>query len=309
MRHNPSLERFAIAWVSPLFVLLAFGALSTGCIRSAEDHLRAASDAMYSGNARVALHEYQQALQIAARDDSPRAERVQARALRGAADACYFELREAGRAADLYRDLIRTHPDAPETLEARVNLAQILRIDLHDLRGAIAELAAAIARQPPQTDELRYEMAKLYFELGDYTQCALESDAIHDGHGTSAVAARAAFLKADALAMIEGRNSEAIHFLEELLERFPGCELQPFALYELGRIRADAGDLEAAIEQWVRALKTHPHPGFIQAAIARARRRLEQSSSAADSVAAAFLANAAFDGLSSLRRAKRNPGR
>jgi tetratricopeptide (TPR) repeat protein len=303
MRDHPSPGHGATGWISALAVLLALVNLGMTCTPSAEQHLRAARDAMYLGDARSALVRYEQAAQTAADDDSPRGQRLREAALREAADASYLDLHEPGRAATLYRELIQTEPATSEALEARISLARILRADFRDLRGAIVELTAVIARQPPGTARLRYELAKLYFELGDYAQCALESEAILERHAAESLAARATFLKAEALAMIEGRASEAICVLEELLKRFPRSELQPYALYELGRMRAAAGDLEAAIEQWVRSLKTHPHPEFIQSAIVRARKRLDQSSSASDHVAAAILANAVLDGLSTLRRA------
>ncbi len=255
---------------------------------------------MYRGNARSALVEYERAAQIAGRDDSVQADRVRARALREAGDACNLELGEPARAAELYRELVQSQPSAPEALQARLHLVEILRVDLHDLPGAIAELAAAIARQPPQTAELRYELAKLYFQMGHYTQCALESDAVVQRYGTSSIAARAALLHAEALGMIEGRSSEAIQLLERLVDRFAGSELRPLALYQLGRMREEAGDLEDAIEHFVRALNTHPYPSVVQAAIARARKRLEAS--AGERVAAMIVANALFDGLSTLRQ-------
>ncbi len=301
MRDSPSLWRSANRGLFRLVAVFAVVTVQAACTRSAEDHLGAARDAKYLGDIGEALKHYELALQVAARGDCAQAERVRATALREAADTCYLELHDTRRAAALYRDLIQGHPDAAETFGARIQLAQILRADLHDLRGAVAELAAAVARQPSRSAHLRYEMAKLYFELADYGQCALESDAIVQGDGASDLAPQATFLKAQALAMIEGRSSEAIRAFEELVERFPSSDLAPHALYELGRMLADSGELEAAIEQWVRALKTHPSPGSIQSTILRARKRLEQASSVRDRVAAAVVANAVFGGLSGLR--------
>jgi len=42
----------------------------------------------------------------------------------------------------------------------------------------------------------------------------------------------------------------------------------------MGRLKAEAGENEKAIEIWVEALKHHPQPAVVQASIARARRRL-----------------------------------
>jgi hypothetical protein len=42
----------------------------------------------------------------------------------------------------------------------------------------------------------------------------------------------------------------------------------------MGKLKAEAGDNEKAIEIWVQALKNHPDPALVQDAIARARRRI-----------------------------------
>ena len=273
--------------------------VTSGCKRTAEQHFRAAQDARYRGNAAAALVEYRLAREAALGDQSPQAERLKTRALWEAADACYAELKEPAQAAALYRDLVNERPDAPEVLPARVKLAEILRSDLNDLPEAIYQLAAAIALQPSAA--LHYDLAKLYFATGDYGACATECDAILQRYASSSLAARAALLEAQALQMIDGRSSEAIQLLERLVAQFPSLELKALALHELGRMQSEAGDLEAAIEHLVRALKTHPNPSIVQSAIASARRRLGMEAGAGDRVAEMILANAVFDGLSTLR--------
>ncbi len=282
-----------------LFFLAAL-AVTPGCNRTAEQHFRAAQDARYRGDPRAALLEYQLARQVAQGEHSPQAERIKTRALWEAGEACDAELRQPVQAAALYRELIGTHPDAPEALPARVKLAEILRRDLNDLPGAISQLAAAIALRP--SAGLHYELAKLYFAMGNYGPCAVECDAILQRYGSSSIAARAALLEAQALQMIDGRSSETIRLLEQLVAHVPSLELKALALHELGRMQGEAGDLESAIEQLVRALRTHPNPSIVQSAIASARRRLAQESGAGDRVAEMILANAVFDGLSTLRQ-------
>jgi hypothetical protein len=98
------------------------------------------------------------------------------------------------QAVAVYRELIQQCPEARESLEAHVILADILRSNFRDLRGAINELTAAIARNPPQSAELTYQVAKLYFELGDYQQSALEAQRVFTRYETSAFVDDAMFL-------------------------------------------------------------------------------------------------------------------
>jgi len=269
-----------------VWLALLVGISLTGCNKTPEDHLRLAHDAIFDKNPHRALEEYRHALDLLERSGSTQAPGLRARALLGAADVYYLELRDPPRAVEIYRELIQSFPDAPETLTARLQLAQILRVHYRDLRGAISELAAAIAQNPPQSAELKYEVAKLYFELSDFQQCELEADAVVQKYGASAYVERALFLKAQALEMVEGKHAEATCAFQDLIDRFPHSELQPHALFEIGKMRAEAGELESAIEIWVRALKNHPDPEVVQSAISRLRKRIEATTPARVGLAA-----------------------
>ena len=108
-------------------------------------------------------------------DRGTRGSRTRAQALRGAADVYWLELHDVPKAVSVYRELVAQAPDAPETAEGHVVLAGILESHYRDLRGAISELTAALAREPATAPDLRYHVAKLYFELGDYQQSELEA--------------------------------------------------------------------------------------------------------------------------------------
>ena len=244
------------------------------CQEKAADHFQKARDAIYEKDPQGALKHYRAALDLLERDDSPEAVLMRARALRGAADAYFLELGDVRQAAAVYRELIQQCPEAKETLEAHVILAEILRVHFRDLRGAINELSAAIALNPPQSAELTYQVAKLYFELGDYKQCALEARKVFARYETSAFADDAMFLRAQALSMLEDRKADAAKAFEELTKSRPDSELVPHALDEMAKMKAEAGEDEKAIEIWVAALGRHPDPAAVQASIQRARRRL-----------------------------------
>ncbi|WP_224240113.1 tetratricopeptide repeat protein [Hyalangium gracile] len=249
------------------------GAL-VGCNETPADHLQRARDAIFEKNPDEALVEYRKAFDMLRRDDSPQSLVLRARALKGAADVYWLEQRKVKEAVSVYKELIQQCPESPEALEARIIVAELLRVHYRDLRGAIDQLTAALQRNPPQGAELQYQVAKLYFELGDYAQCELEARKLGERFASSTFVDDALYLQAQAVHMMEPRRQEASRLYADLRTRFPESELAPHALVEMGKIRADSGENEKAIEMWVDALKTHPDPSLVQDYITRARRRI-----------------------------------
>jgi len=268
--------------------VLLLGLLLAGCSRSAEEHLVAARDAVFEKRPQTALREYRLALDAVEKDHSPSGLALRARALRGAADTYYLELRDVAKALGIYRELVAQAPEAPEAVEAHVLMADILHHHYHDLRGAIAELTAALARKPARAADLSYDVCKLYFELGDYQQCTIESEKLIQAYPGSPRVPDALFLAGQAYAMQDGMHGQAERTFQSLAERYPNSELAPHALFELGKLRAEAGDSPGAIKAWVAALPRHPDPKVVQAAIARTRARIAQTTPAGLGQAAAF---------------------
>lgn len=258
--------------------LLAAAALAlSSCKETPAEHFQKAKDGIFEKDPQGALKHYRAALDILDKDDSPEAGLMRARALRGAADVYFLEVRDLRQAVAVYRELIQQCPESKEALEAHVILADILRNHFHDLRGAINELTAAIARNPPQSAELTYQVAKHYFELGDYQQCALEAQQVFARYETSAFVDDAMFLRAQALSMLEERKADAARAFEDLARNMPDSELAPHALDELAKLKADTGDDVEAIALWVEALKRHPDPTAVQASINRVRQRISRT--------------------------------
>jgi tetratricopeptide (TPR) repeat protein len=259
------------------FVLAALLCLCACKRTDAPTRLQTAREKLYAHQPQAALEEYRLALDSLDRDDSKEAAVYRARALRGAADTYYLEIRDFKRAVEVYRELSQLCPEAPETLDGRLHLADILQSQFHDLRGAITELTAALARNPPQSAELSYRVAKLYFELADYQQAELEAAGMVRKFETSPYVDDALLLRGQALTMMEGKHPEALKAFESLAEKFPDSELQPHALFEAGKLRAEAGENEKAIETWVEALKRHPDPNVVQLVISKVRRQLRET--------------------------------
>jgi tetratricopeptide (TPR) repeat protein len=269
-------------------VLVGLGLLLSGCREQPTDHLQKARDAIFEKRPDEALVEYRKAFDMLRLSDTPEARVLRARALKGAADVFWLEQRKVKEAVGVYRELIAQCSESPEAQEGRIILAELLRVHYRDLRGAIDQLTEALKRNPPQGAELQYEVAKLYFELGDYQQCELEARKLAERFTTSPLVDDALFLQAQALSMMEGRRQEASRAYADLRARFPDSELAPRALFEMGKLKAEASDYEKAIELWVEALKTHPEPKVLQDYITRARRRLTNTTPEAVGRAAAF---------------------
>lgn len=272
------MKALGLVAVAVVVGLIAGGSLG-GCGSDGQDRILRAREAVYAKKPDQALKEYRLALDIVERqlerdEDAPALKSLQARALKGAADVYYLELRDFRRAAEVYEELIRLCPEAPEALEGRVQLADILRVHFGDARGAIGALTAAVERGAENRAELSYRVAKLYFELGDFEQARLEARRVGERDPQAQEADDAALLEAQALAAMEGKGEEAQAALRSLVERFAESPLVPYALFELGKLRAEAADREGAIEEWVRALERHPDPQMVQDNIARVRRQI-----------------------------------
>ncbi len=252
-------------------------ALAAGCFRSGPEHLTRARELVYARKPQAALREYRAALDTVERSEGPEAAHIRAAALRGAADVYWLELHDVPKAVSVYRELVAQAPDAPEAAEAHVVLAGILEAHYRDLRGAISEITAALARDPPTAPDLRYQVAKLYFELGDYQQSELEARTLIQKFPSSALVDDGWMIVGQSLSMREGMHGEAMTAYATLVEKFPASELAPHALFELGKLRGEAGDDAGAIQAWVQALERHPDPNIVQSAIARTRKRIAQT--------------------------------
>lgn len=270
-------------------VLATLGAVVvTACAKTAPEHLQGAHNALYRRQPQQALKEFRLALDLVEKSESSASRTYRARALQGIADTYYLELHDYRRAIETYRELVQVCPESVEALSSRARLAELLKVYFHDLRGAIAELTAAIDRHGPESDQSTYQVAQMYFELGDYRQSEIESQKLVENAPNSGMADAAVFLNAQALAM-ESKLDQAKTSFERLVSKFPNSRLVPDAQFEVGKILAEKGQDDRAIEKWVEALKSHPNPSVVQNAIARARKRIESTTPVkVGSVTAAF---------------------
>ncbi len=263
----------AAACTCVALLLLAGGA---GCRKSPEAWVQEGQDARFERNPEAALAAYRRALDELERSRSEQAPVLRARALLGAAEVYDLELGDAKRAVEVYRELLRVSPESPEGLPARLRLASLLKDRFGDTRGAIQALNDALARSPPQSAELRYRVATLYFSLGDYAQVELEAAEVVRRYEASEWVDDALFLRAQAL-QLRGQGAAAEAAFADVAARFAEGGYRPLALFEQGKLLDGRGEMAQAVTVWLEALKSHPQPDVVRAALDRVKdRRLQE---------------------------------
>ncbi len=254
--------------------LLLAPLLLSACLGDPAAHLDKARDLAFQRRPAEALAEYEEVLSLLAKKDPHKVRAQMVPALKGAGDLCYLEMRQLPRAVEFYRALANRYPEAPETLDARASLAEILR-GTGDRRGAVAELSALVQAFPQgaEVDRYQYLAAKDYFELGDYDQAILESRVLLTRYPDSPYADDAQMLIGASLGM-QSQREKAIQAYEEVARRWPASDMAPRARYEQAKILEEMGQEEKAVDVLVEALKTHPDPKGVQMEIARLKKRL-----------------------------------
>lgn len=255
-----------------LLSLLALVLAGTGCHRPGR--LDRAKELTYQRDFAGAVAAYHDALIDLGRDESPEARDARAAALRAVGDLYNLQLHDPVKAAQAYRDLAERYPERPETFDARVQLADILRDRFHDTRAALAQLAALTQSFPNHLDADRYQYraAMDYFALRDYAQTETELKLLLARYPGTGYRVDAQMLLASCLSL-EGRKAQAVELYGEIAREHPGADAGRANL-EIARIYEEANDWEKAENALARALPDHPEPAVVTLALSRVRRRV-----------------------------------
>ncbi|MHB8418953.1 MAG: tetratricopeptide repeat protein [Myxococcales bacterium] len=252
--------------------------LLAGCPRTAQGLLEHADQLESSHHFAAALAAYRDALRRLGADDGPAARPLRTRILAHLADLCYLDMRDTRCAAETYRTLLESYPDAPEGYQARVHYAEMLSGRMGDLPGAIAQYKALVSAYPDRSgaDGWQMQAAQGYFELADYAQARTEARALLDRFPQSPLAPRARFLLGSCFEM-EGRRAEAVAAYQQLIDRTEPGEVLSRTQLALAKLLEQTGDDARALEVLLACLKTYPDPLLIQAEIARLQHKMARA--------------------------------
>ncbi|WP_373046640.1 tetratricopeptide repeat protein [Vulgatibacter sp.] len=252
---------------------LAAGGLAWGVhYNSVGARLERASELVFERKYEEAVAAYR-AIVAGLDPDEDREGWVEAHARLG--EITYLELSEPRRAAEIYRRLIATAPQAEESWTARERLAEIARGELDDVHDAIAQWEALARSGRPNADRFALKIARAYFSLGDYEQCRQEAQALAERSPGGRWTADALFLLATAFQM-ENRHDEAVAAFEVVESRYPDTAVAARSRYQIGQSKASQRDWEGAQAALLAALETHPDPWRVQADLARVRKHLAE---------------------------------
>lgn len=254
---------------------LILGTLLLGCQPGVESRLEEARELVFKQRTDEAIAAYHSVLFSLEGEEGEEAREARIEALSRIGDLTYLEKRDMKGAAEVYRSLIELAPTAEEAYWAREKLAEIAHRHFRDIPEAINQWQALASSGREGAARFAYLVAKAYFELRDYEQSRKECEALAEAFPEDKAARDALFLFA-ATHQFEGAYAEAIEAYERVESRWPDSEIATRALFEKGRARFSAGDPDAALADYLQALKSHPDPERVQAEIARARRHVAE---------------------------------
>ena len=282
------MERFALWTLPALFALL------WGCNADSRQLLEQAEARWREGDYEDAVR-----LNLLLHDRDPSG-RYGAQALMNLGNIYYLNLRQLGKAIEMYQKLAAERPGTPDEFKAREKLAEIHANEIGDLTQAVCEYEKILAwKGLDNSAEIRMQMANAYFKLGDYDQALRELRRVEE-QGTAGHTADQARLKIGNIYQIRKRYQDALTIFQaaEGLQAFerglyrelllisyvysyvglgsPCVECRRRALLNLMETYEALYDFDRAIETVRRLDPTRENERRIKAEVARLSSKREQ---------------------------------
>jgi tetratricopeptide (TPR) repeat protein len=233
-------------------------------------------------NALLAGRDYAGAVKLldeARRESSDRSARAYYLLRTGEVYGAY--LAEPARAADYFREAVRTDPSGPDARRAKLRLAELLENDLKDYGGALylfSEMARDATLDPRGAMQAQLAVARCYRKMGNFAQARIEYQNLLAADLPMDLKADAALDSGD-VGMILGEPLRAMESYRQA-EKWGGTARQR-AMAQMGQGRAaeQLGNLAEAKGHYETALSGggHPYPDQVRARIEKLGGRLTQA--------------------------------
>lgn len=194
-----------------------------------------------------------------------------------AGDVYDLYLEKPNDAVHEYRQAIAADGRSEAAFEARVKVGRLMTEAYKDPRRAIEEYNVALANHPsaPGVDDVRFRVAKSYFEMGERDQARVEFQKLLEATPDSVMAPEAAYDIADSW-FVEEKFTLAEKSYREMLARYPGSDFVPQAEFGLARCLEETDKLAEALALYQKVAATYPNPEVVKLRIERLLARNSQ---------------------------------
>jgi len=134
-----------------------------------------------------------------------------------------------------------------------------------------------LAKKYPRSDRIGHWknlIIKGYIDGGEYQQAKAEADEFLEAFPRHELAPRIAFMRAEALSLLE-RYDEAISAFSKISLKYPLSDDARLVDFEIGNCQMETDQLQKALLSYEKALSVYPNPMVVQIRMAAAREKIK----------------------------------
>jgi len=193
----------------------------------------------------------------------------------------YFYLNDYPAALRYFYQLIYNYPNNALAVSSQKNIADIYLFKIKDFEKAIEEYNKLLyikSIDVVNREDIIYNIAQCYFNLGNYEQARLEYRYLLEGFPNTHLTSKVYFRIATAL-HLQGAFIKAINSYQVVISKFPKDKLSNTARLEIARILEDQDKLKEALEIYHKLFKTYENKDMVRNKINQIKLRQEAKKS------------------------------
>lgn len=201
------------------------------------------------------------------------------RALYLAAETRHLYLHQEQEALLSYLLLTRDYPDSSEAVSAQLRAADIYKNHLREYNQALALLQKVADTNPPNPDQVQYEIADSYFRLNNFEQARIEFEALASNFPDSVLLPEVQYRIGMAL-VFEKKLSEAASALKRVAELWPGHRYAIEARFHLAGVLEAQEFLQRALTILKELQGVYPQPDILAGRMQQVEDRIRKKKKA-----------------------------
>lgn len=182
------------------------------------------------------------------------------------------DLGEDQRALIYYLRLENNYPQSSLVAKAQRAAAGLTKYRLGDCGQAIPIYQRLIEQSGQKGDHYLYEIADCYVRLENWSQAAIEFEALLDSYPLSELGATASYRLADAWQLSEQRKKARVGF-NQVITRYPQSPLAQESLFRLAELLEEEEHLKEALRAYS-GLTEYPRQDLLKQKIRRLKERM-----------------------------------